>query len=118
MERLLCNGHWEVVLMNFLLVLSPQYGPAEFGDYTTVSVSGGVLTVEDRDYAFPDIEDGAELTMDDFADPYPVYQVRRRGDTISVWIIYRYPADATHAARYPEPVSVPGDFDGPVDLPR
>lgn len=31
--------------MNFLLVLSPQYGPAEFGDYTTVSVSGGVLTV-------------------------------------------------------------------------
>ncbi|WP_427196776.1 hypothetical protein [Pseudomonas aeruginosa] len=32
--------------MNFLLVLSPQYGPAEFGDYTTVSVSGGVLTVE------------------------------------------------------------------------
>ncbi|HHN1544953.1 hypothetical protein [Pseudomonas aeruginosa] len=103
--------------MNFLLVLSPQYGPAEFGDYTTVSVSGGVLTVEGRDYAFPDLADGAELTMEDFADPYLVYQVRRRGDTISVWIIYRYPAGATHAARYPEPVPVPGDFDGPVDLP-
>ncbi|HEK1328993.1 TPA: hypothetical protein SMQ62_004839 [Pseudomonas aeruginosa] len=55
--------------MNFLLVLSPQYGPAEFGDYTTVSVSGGVLTVEGRDYAFPDLADGAELTMEDFADP-------------------------------------------------
>ncbi|HCF0703033.1 TPA: hypothetical protein SMV71_006527, partial [Pseudomonas aeruginosa] len=53
--------------MNFLLVLSPQYGPAEFGDYTTVSVSGGVLTVEGRDYAFPDLADGAELTMEDFA---------------------------------------------------
>ncbi|HFN7138739.1 TPA: hypothetical protein ACHGQU_000281 [Pseudomonas aeruginosa] len=48
--------------MNFLLVLSPQYGPAEFGDYTTVSVSGGVLTVEGRDYAFPDLEDGGEAT--------------------------------------------------------
>ncbi|DBA08412.1 hypothetical protein X778_34560 [Pseudomonas aeruginosa VRFPA07] len=114
----LCDSCWEVVLMNFLLVLSPQYGPAEFGDYTTVSVSGGVLTVEGRDYAFSDLADGAELTMEDFADPYPVYQVRRRGDTISVWIIYRYPAGATHAARYPEPVPVPGDFDGPVDLPR
>lgn len=42
----------------------------------------------------------------------------RRGDTISVWIIYRYPAGATHAARYPEPVPVPAEFDGPVDLPR
>ncbi|VFT16588.1 Uncharacterised protein [Pseudomonas aeruginosa] len=42
----LCDSCWEMVLMNFLLVLSPQYGPAEFGDYTTVSVSGGVLTVE------------------------------------------------------------------------
>lgn len=93
--------------MNFLLVLSPQYGPAEFGDYTTVSVSGGVLTVEGRDYAFADLADGAELMMEGFADPYPVYQVRRRGDTISVWIIYRYPAGATHA-----------EFDGPVDLPR
>ncbi|WP_236087368.1 hypothetical protein, partial [Pseudomonas aeruginosa] len=104
------------VLM-FLLVLSPQYGPAEFGDYTTVSVSSGVLTVEGRDYAFTDLEDGAELMMEDFADPYPVYQVRRTGEMISVWIIYRYPAGATHAARYPEPVPVPGDFDGPVDLP-
>ncbi len=112
--RYFCNGHWEVVLMNFLLVLSPQYGPAEFGDYTTVSVSGGVLTVEGRDYAFPGIEDGAELTMDDFADPYPVYQVRRRGETISVWIIYRYPADATHAARYPgiDPGRTPVMFNG------
>lgn len=95
--------------MNVLLVLSPQYGPAEFGDYTTVSVSGGVLTVEGRDYAFSDLADGAELTMEDFADPYPV--------TISVWIIYRYPAGATHAAKYPEPVAVPAEFDGPVDLP-
>ena len=103
--------------MNFLLVLSPQYGPAEFGDYTTVSVSGGVLTVEGRDYAFADLADGAELMMEDFADPYPVYQVRRRGDTISVWIIYRYPAGATHAPKYAEPVTVPAEFDGPVDLP-
>ncbi|HBO0937110.1 TPA: hypothetical protein L4G09_003245 [Pseudomonas aeruginosa] len=104
--------------MAFLLHLSPQLGPAEFGDYTMVSVSGDVLTVDARTYDFSGVADGEGMSWEDFPDSYPVYQVRRTGEMISVWIIYRYPAGATHAARYPEPVHVPAEIDGPVELPR
>ncbi|HHG5217951.1 TPA: hypothetical protein ACPWLC_006104 [Pseudomonas aeruginosa] len=102
--------------MNFLLVLSPQYGPAEFGDYTTVSVSGGVLTVNGQAFDFTPLPEGGELPTEAIGSELFAGPVARRDGRLELTLRFPLAADASAAARFPEPLLI--EADGPVELPR
>ena len=94
-----------------ILHLSPQRGD----DTLTVSKSGDVLTINGTAFDFSQVPDGGLLPQDAVDCEWIISDIERVDGELVLTLLMPHGADASEAARFPEPlVDVP---DGVVVLP-
>lgn len=91
--------------------LSPQIRP----DKLSVHRSGDVLNINDVDYDFGSIQSGATLPNEAIDCEFIVGEVERIGGKLHITLLLPVGADASDAARFPEPIIDPAD--GVLELP-
>lgn len=91
--------------------LSPQVRT----DALVVSKSGDALTINDVVYDFSQLTEGSTLPAEAIDSEYFVGDVRRENGDIELTLLLPITADASEAAKYPEPITL--TTDGEVTLP-
>ena len=94
------------------ILLSPQ----RRDDTLTLSKSGDALTVNGVTYDFTPLPDGATLPREAIDCEWIVSDVNRINGEIELTILLPHGANASHEARFPEPI-IKND-DGQVVLPE
>lgn len=94
------------------ITLSPQVSVSAL----VVSKSGDVLTINGEVFDFSVIPDGATLPEGAIDCSFIVGDVRRMGGEIQLTFLLPIGADASEAARFPDPLV--GPVDGPLELPQ
>ena len=94
-----------------LINLSPQRRE----DILTISKTGDTLTINGVSYDFSQLPNGATLPREAIDCEWIVSDVNRVNGEIELTILLPHGANASHAARFPEPI-IKND-DGQVVLP-
>lgn len=92
--------------------LSPQ----RRDDTLVISKIGDKLTINDQVVDFSVIPDGATYPDGSDFSPYIIGPVERINGEINITLILPNAANASEAARFPQPISVADN--GPVELPK
>jgi hypothetical protein len=92
------------------------FSPQRRDDTLTVSKSGDALTVNGTVYDFSPLPDGATLPKDAIGCEWICGNVSRVNGELVIPILLPHGADASEAARFPEPLTV--TIDGEVVLPE
>ena len=90
--------------------------PQRRDDALQVSVAGNVLTINGIELDFTQLPDGATLPREAIDSPWIAGDVQRIGGVLRVSLLLPIAADASNAARFPQPITVAQD--GPVELPQ
>lgn len=96
----------------FNLTLSPQVRL----DTLAVHVTGDVLTLDGVALDFSQLPEGATLPRAAISSPWIAGDVQRIDGVLQVSLLLPITADASDAARFPQPITVTQD--GPVELPQ
>lgn len=96
----------------FNLTFSPQCR----SDVLQVSVAGDVLTLNGVAFDFMDLPEGATLPREAIDSPWIAGDVQRFDGILQLPLLLPITADASDAARFPQPLTVTQD--GPVELPQ
>jgi hypothetical protein len=94
-----------------LINLSPQRRE----DILTISKTGETLTINGKPYDFSQLPEGATLPREAIDCEWIVSDVNRINGEIELTILLPHGANASHTARFPEPI-IKND-DGQVVLP-
>jgi histidinol phosphatase-like PHP family hydrolase len=92
--------------------LSPQ----RRDDTLTVTKQSDVLTINGTEYDFTDLPDGGTLPADAVDSDFVIGSVNRVNGELELTLLLPHSADASEAARFPEPIIDP--VDGEVELPK
>ena len=92
--------------------LSPQ----RRDDTLAVIKQGDVLTINGTEYDFTDLPDGGTLPVDAVDCEYVFGSVDRVNGELELTLLLPHGANASEAARFPEPIIDPAD--GEVELPK
>ena len=92
--------------------LSPQ----RRDDTLIVIKLGDKLTINGTEYDFTQLPDGGTLPKDAIDCEWIISDVNRVDGELELALLLPHSADATEAARFPEPVIDPAD--GEVELPK
>ena len=92
--------------------LSPQ----RRDDTLTVFKQGDILTINGTEYDFTDLPDGGTLPAEAVDCEYAIGSVNRVNGELELTLLLPHGADASKAARFPEPIIDPAD--GEVELPK
>jgi len=92
--------------------LSPQ----RRDDILSVAKQGDVLTINGTEYDFTDLPDGGTLPADAIDCEFVIGSVDRVDGGLELTLLLPHGADASEAARFPEPIINPAD--GEVRLPK
>jgi len=92
--------------------LSPQ----RRDDTLTVIKQGDTLTINNTTYDFSQLPDGGKLPADAVDSEYIIGSVDRVNGELELTLLLPHSADASEAARFPEPIINPAD--GEVELPK
>ena len=92
--------------------LSPQ----RRDDLLTVVKQGDTLTINGSAYDFSQLPDGGTLPADAVDCEYIVGAVNRVGGELEINLLLPHGANASEAARFPEPIINPAD--GGLELPK
>ncbi|RIZ44702.1 hypothetical protein AXX04_13810 [Pseudomonas aeruginosa] len=99
-----------------IITLSP-YAPLPGSDERlSLSRAGDVLTVNGQAFDFTPLPDGGELPAEAIGSKVFAGPVVRRDGRLELILRFPLAADASAAARFPEPLLI--ETDGPVELPR
>ncbi|MBG6388592.1 hypothetical protein I5I22_30580, partial [Pseudomonas aeruginosa] len=85
-------------------------------EHLSLSRAGDVLTVNGQSFDFTPLPDGGELPAEAIGSEWFAGSAVRRGDRLELILRFPLAADASGAARFPEPLLI--EADGPVELPR
>lgn len=96
----------------FKINLSPQVRL----NTLTLSKQGETLVINGENYDFSQLTEGATLPRDAINCDYIVSDVARVNGDIELTILLPIAANASEAARFPEPISVSAD--GQIILPK
>ena len=94
------------------ITLSPQRRDEKL----TVTKHGDVLTINGTEYDFTDLPDGGTLPADAVDCEYVFGSVDRVNGELELTLLLPHGANASEAARFPEPIMDPAD--GEVELPK
>ena len=94
-----------------LINLSPQRRE----DILTISKTGDVLTINGVPYDFSQLPNGATLPREAIGCEFIISDVSRINGEIELTILLPHGANASHEARFPEPITM--TTDGQVVLP-
>ena len=94
------------------ITLSPQ----RRDDTLTAIKQGDVLTINGTDYDFTDLPDGGTLPAEAVDCEYVFGSVDRVNGGLELTLLLPHGANASEAARFPEPIINPAD--GEVELPK
>ena len=94
------------------ILLSPQVR----GDTLNVIRHGDSLTVNGKVFDFSPLPDGATLPAEAIDCEYIVGSVERVDGQLRLTLLLPITANASEAARFPEPIIDPAD--GPLELPQ
>jgi hypothetical protein len=94
------------------ITLSPQ----RRDDLLTVTKQGDTLTINGIAYDFSVIPDGATLPKDATDCEWLASDVERIDGVLHLTLLLPHGKDASHAARFPQPIVNPAD--GTLELPR
>jgi len=94
------------------ITLSPQRRE----DTVTITKQGDALTINGTDYDFTDLPEGGTLPADAVDSEYVIGSVNRVNGELELTLLLPHSADASEAARFPEPIIDP--VDGEVELPK
>jgi len=94
------------------LILSPQ----RLDGTLTITKQGDVLTINGAEYDFTSLPDGGTLPADAVDSEFVIGSVDRVGGELELTLLLPHGADASEAARFPEPIIEPAD--GEVELPK
>jgi len=94
------------------IILSPQVR----GDTLNVARHGDTLTINGRVFDFSPLPDGAALPAEAIDCEYIVGPVERVDGQLRLTLLLPITANASEAARFPEPIIDPAD--GPLELPQ
>ena len=92
--------------------LSPQ----RRNDVLTITKQGDTLTINGTDYDFTDLPDGGTLPADAVDCEFVIGSVDRVDGELELTLLLPHGANASEAARFPEPIIDPAD--GEVELPK
>jgi hypothetical protein len=90
--------------------------PQRRDDTLVVVKSGDKLTINNVDYDFSVIPDGALLPKDAVDCPWLASDVERIGGVLHLSLILPHGATASESARFPAPIINPAD--GPLEFPQ
>jgi hypothetical protein len=82
----------------------------------TVIKQGDVLTINGIDYDFSQLSDGGTLPADAVDSEFVIGSVDRVNGELELTLLLPHSADASEAARFPQPIIDPAD--GEVELPK
>jgi len=94
------------------ITLSPQ----RRDDTLTVIKQGDTLTINGTEYDFSQLPNGGTLPKDAVDCEWIISDVNRVGGELELTLLLPHSADASEAARFPEPIVDPAD--GQVELPQ
>lgn len=94
-----------------IINLMPEY----YADTLEVSKSGDCLTINDIEYDFAPLEDGATLPASAIDCPHIIGDVERIGGEIVLTLILPNTSTSSESALFPEPLHIA--YNGPVELP-
>ena len=94
------------------ITLSPQ----RRDEALTVIKSGDTLTINGTAYDFSVVPDGATLPKDATDCDWLASDVERIGGVLHLTLLLPHGADASEAARFPQPIISPAD--GELELPK
>ena len=94
------------------ITLSPQ----RRDDTLTAIKQGDVLTINGTDYDFTDLPDGGTLPAEAVDCEYVFGSVDRVNGEIELTLLLPHGANASEAARFPEPII--NSADGELELPK
>ena len=92
--------------------LSPQ----RRDDALTVIKQGDVLIINGTEYDFTDLPDGGTLPADAVDSEFVIGSVNRVSGELELTLLLPHGANASEAARFPEPIIAPAD--GELELPK
>lgn len=95
-----------------IINLSPQVSNKTL----SLSVNSDILTLNGEDLDFSVIPDGATLPASAIDCEYIIGDVERIDGVLHITVLLPLGADASEAARFPEPIIDPED--GPLELPQ
>ena len=90
--------------------------PRRRDDTLTVFKQGDVLTINGTAYDFSQLPDGGTLPADAVDCEYVFGAVNRVDGKLELTLLLPHGANASEAARFPEPIIAPAD--GEVELPK
>ncbi|AXL75633.1 TPA: hypothetical protein NI771_001626 [Pseudomonas aeruginosa] len=99
-----------------IITLSPYYPLPGSAERLSLSRAGDVLTVSGQAFDFTPLPEGGELPAEAIGSEWFAGSVVRRAGRIQLILRFPLAADASAAARFPEPLMI--EADGPVELPR
>lgn len=94
------------------ITLSPQ----RRDDQLTASKQGDILTLNEQEFDFSSIPEGATLPADAIGSDYFAGPVDRINGELHMTLILPHGPEASEAARFPQPITV--TTDGPIILPE
>jgi len=92
--------------------LSPQ----RRDDQLTLEKAGDTLTINGTEYDFTNLPDGGTLPADAVDSEFVIGSVDRVNGELEFTLLLPHSANASEAARFPEPILDPAD--GEVELPK
>ena len=92
--------------------LSPQ----RRDDTPTITKQGDALTINGTEYDFSQLPDGGTLPADAVDCEFVIGSVDRVNGELELTLLLPHGANASEAARFPEPIIDPAD--GEVELPK
>jgi len=92
--------------------LSPQ----RRDDVLTITKQGDVLTINGTEYDFTQLPEGGTLPADAVDCKWIVSDVKRVNGELELTLLLPHSADASEAARFPQPIIDPAD--GELELPK
>jgi hypothetical protein len=92
--------------------LSPQ----RRDDQLTIFKEGDSLTINGTEYDFNQLSDGGTLSADAVDCEFVIRSVDRSNGELELTLLLPHGANASEAARFPEPIIDPAD--GEVELPK
>ena len=93
-----------------------KLSPQRRDDTLAVTKQGDTLTINGTEYDFSQLPDGGTLPADAVDCEYVIGSVDRVSGELELTLLLPHGANASEAARFPEPIINPAD--GEVELPK
>ena len=93
-----------------------KLSPQRRDEQLTLEKAGDTLTINGTEYDFSQLPDGGTLPADAVDSEYVIGSVDRVNGELELTLLLPHGADASEAARFPQPIIDPAD--GEVELPK